>query len=165
MAAKPEPQCCSDNGPEPSSLGRCPALSAGHTVETPLGSLDRDTAELLHELNNVFVSLLLNAQVMEWKLPSYSRLKRNLHEMQRNAQRGSELAKRLMIGLEAMSPRRSGKDDCGTATSDSVATEFAVADQEPELAILGEDDAVIEPLAPPAPVSGASRKKVPHTPV
>jgi hypothetical protein len=155
----------SDNGPEPSSWDRCSALSAGHTVATPPGVLDRDSAELLHELNNVFVSLLLNAQVMEWKLPSYSRLKRNLHEMQRNAQRGGEIAKRLLNRLEAMSPRGSGMCDCGTGTSDSVATEFAVADQEPELAIRGEDDTVIEPLAPPAPVCGASRKKVPHTPV
>ena len=57
-------------------------------------------------------------------------------------------------------------DDCGTGTTDSVAIKFAVADQGPELAVRGEDDdAVIEPILRPAPVSDASRTKVPHTPV
>ena len=44
-----------------------------------------DCAEILHGLNNVLASVLLNAQVMEWKLPSYSRSKRYLHEIERNA--------------------------------------------------------------------------------
>src|SRR5215469_8589205 len=64
---------------------------------------DAKSGELLHELNNVFVSVLLNTQVMEWKLPSYSRLKRNLHEVQRDTQRGAELVKRLLKRLEAAS--------------------------------------------------------------
>jgi hypothetical protein len=59
-------------------------------------AVDAEWAKLLHDLNNVLVSTLLNAQVMEWKLPSYSRLKRNLHEIERNAQRGGELVKRLV---------------------------------------------------------------------
>ncbi|HEY4931464.1 MAG TPA: hypothetical protein VII23_07825 [Terriglobales bacterium] len=57
-------------------------------------------AEILHGLNNVLASMLLNAQVMEWKLPSYSRSKRYLHEIERNAQRGGELVKRLLEQLE-----------------------------------------------------------------
>ena len=60
-----------------------------------------DCAEILHGLNNVLASMLLNAQVMEWKLPSYSRSRRYLHEIERNAQRGGELVKRLLERLDA----------------------------------------------------------------
>lgn len=55
-----------------------------------------DCGELLHVLNNALASVLLNAQVMAWKLPSYSRGKRYLHEIERNAQRAGELVKRLL---------------------------------------------------------------------
>lgn len=163
MPAKPEPQC--DNGRERSSLRLPSMLSAGHTTGTPLRLLDRESAELLHELNNVFVSMLLNAQVMEWKLPSYSRLKRNLHEVQRNAQRGGELTKRLLDRLETMSRRDAGAGVRGTGTSDSVVAECAVADQEPGSAIRCEDDPANESPRCPAPDFSASSKKVPHTPV
>lgn len=54
-----------------------------------------DCAEILDGLNNVLAGVLLNAQMLEWKLPSYSRSKRYLHEIERNAQRGGELVKRL----------------------------------------------------------------------
>src|SRR5271169_6919257 len=57
--------------------------------------------ELLHTLNNALASVLLNAQVMAWKLPSYSRGKRYLHEIERNAQRGGELVKRLLERSQA----------------------------------------------------------------
>lgn len=52
-------------------------------------------SDLLHELSNLMTGILLNAQVLEWKLPPYSHLKRPVREMTRNAQRGSELMKRL----------------------------------------------------------------------
>ena len=61
-----------------------------------------DCSEILHGLNNALASMLLNAQVMEWKLPSYSRSKRYLHEIERNAQRGGELVKRLLARLESV---------------------------------------------------------------
>src|SRR5271157_1623361 len=64
-----------------------------------------DCSEILHGLNNVLASMLLNAQVMEWKLPSYSRSKRYLHEIERNAQRGGELVKRLLGRLEVSCPK------------------------------------------------------------
>ena len=41
----------------------------------------------------------MNAQVLGWKLPPYSRLKRPLREIERNAQRGSELMKCLLRRL------------------------------------------------------------------
>lgn len=52
-------------------------------------------AELVHELSNLITGVLLNAQVLEWKLPPHSHLKRPVHELTRNAQRSSELLKRL----------------------------------------------------------------------
>ena len=61
---------------------------------------DDECAEILHGLNNVLASMLLNAQVMEWKLPSYSRSRRYLHEIERNAQRGGELVRRLLERLD-----------------------------------------------------------------
>lgn len=51
---------------------------------------------VLHDLNNVFAAVLINAQVMECKLPSYSRSKRYIHEIERGAQRGGALLKRLL---------------------------------------------------------------------
>ncbi len=52
-------------------------------------------AALVHELANTTTAVLMNAQVLGWKLPPYSRLKRPLLEIERNAQRGSELMKCL----------------------------------------------------------------------
>lgn len=53
-------------------------------------------SDLLHELSNLVTGVLLNAQVLEWKLPPYSHLKRPVREVARSAQRSSELMKRLL---------------------------------------------------------------------
>src|ERR1035437_8713138 len=58
-----------------------------------------DCADLVHELANTTTAVLMNAQVLGWKLPPYSRLKRPLREIERNAQRGSELMKCLLRRL------------------------------------------------------------------
>ena len=55
--------------------------------------------QLLHDLNNVFASVLINAQVLDGKMPSYSRSKRYIHEIERSAQRGGALLKRLLERL------------------------------------------------------------------
>ena len=60
-----------------------------------------DCADLVHELANTTTVVLMNAQVLAWKLPPYSRLKRPLREIERNAQRGGELMKRLLSRLAA----------------------------------------------------------------
>jgi hypothetical protein len=52
--------------------------------------------DVLHELSGVITGVLINAQVLGWKLPPYSHLKRPVHEMERNAQRGGELLRRLL---------------------------------------------------------------------
>ncbi|HUN90131.1 MAG TPA: hypothetical protein VMU28_15130 [Terriglobales bacterium] len=56
--------------------------------------------EALHDLNNALVSILLNAQVIGMKLPSYSRLRRNVHEVERSAQRSAVVVKRLENWLQ-----------------------------------------------------------------
>jgi len=75
--------------------------SKGGVAETarPLRLQCGDCEELLHELSNVITGVLMNAQVLEWKLPAYSHLKRSVREVERNAQRGGELLKRLMRRL------------------------------------------------------------------
>jgi hypothetical protein len=57
---------------------------------------DAQQAEIVHGLNNVLVSIMLNAQLIGWKLPSYSRLRRNVHEIERSTQRAGTLLKRLL---------------------------------------------------------------------
>jgi hypothetical protein len=82
---------------------------------------DFDLDHALHDLNNVFVSILLNAQVIEWKLPSYSRIKRNVHEVERSAQRGGLLVKRILQQAGPMQtssstlPARAAEQNEGTA--------------------------------------------------
>jgi hypothetical protein len=61
---------------------------------------DSAAAVLVHELANTTTAVLMNAQVLGWKLPPYSHLKRPLREIERNAQRGSELMKCLLRRLE-----------------------------------------------------------------
>ena len=130
-----------------------------HTKAAALRSFDED-----HELNNVFVGVLLNTPAMEWKLSSYSRLKRNLHEVQRNAQRGGELAKRLLNRLEAMSRGDLTTRESETGVRDLNAVSCAVTDHEPRPAIRGEETAIESPGCS-APVFCVNSKKVPHTPV
>ena len=67
----------------------------------PSRAFSDDSTDLLHELANTTTVVLMNAQVLAWKLPAYSRLKRPLREIERNAQRGGELIKRLLGRLAA----------------------------------------------------------------
>jgi hypothetical protein len=62
---------------------------------------DAEPSQILHGINNMLVSILLNAQVIEWKLPSYSRIRRNVHEVERSAQRGAVLLSRLKHWVES----------------------------------------------------------------
>jgi hypothetical protein len=119
-------------------------------------------AEILHGLNNVLASMLLNAQVMEWKLPSYSRSRRYLHEIERIAQRGGELVKRLLGQLEAECPIASWEG----RTSDE-ARSLDVADRPRRSQDAHAADRplgmLLDSTTPPAVVTLSSRKRVPHT--
>jgi hypothetical protein len=91
------------NCEQPREAGGRIALGRGEVKTEVVGvdaSVEPESSDILHGLNNVLVSILLNAQIIEWKLPSYSRLRRNLHEVERSAQRGAALVKRLRNGRE-----------------------------------------------------------------
>ena len=72
--------------------------SEGHTgamacpSQLPAGGC----SDVLHELANLMTGVLLKAQMLEWKLPPYSHLKRPVREVARSAQRSSELMKALL---------------------------------------------------------------------
>src|SRR5450755_308938 len=128
---------------------------------TPEGACT-DCGAILHGLNNVLAAMLLNAQVMEWKLPSYSRSRRYLHEIERNAQRGGELVKQLLQQLGTRCPADlHDSRSCGDAPSRAGAN-GAVSSQEPN--VTGPAvRSTREPEAHPTAVFLAHRKKVPHT--
>ncbi len=87
-----------------------------------------DCASLLHTLSNTMTSILMNAQVLAWKLPPYSHLKRPVREVERNAQRSSELLKRLM--RQAGAPPQLASELCEAVSglAEGV-TALAVADE------------------------------------
>lgn len=62
-----------------------------HSSRLPCG----ECAEALHDISNIMTAVLVNARILGWKLPPYSHLKRPVHELERNAQRGGELLKVL----------------------------------------------------------------------
>jgi hypothetical protein len=72
-----------------------------------------DRRDLVHELANTTTAVLMNAQVLGWKLPSYRRLKRPLREIERNAQRGGELIKRLLSQLATERSEQAIEDGLG----------------------------------------------------
>ena len=54
-------------------------------------------AATLHGLNNALLTILLNSQLIDWKLPTYSKIRRSVHEIERSAQRAGMLVKRLLV--------------------------------------------------------------------
>src|SRR3974390_57291 len=138
---------CIDDRQSPIALTeRSTGLTADGACETAR-IVDSECAELLHGLNNVLVGILLNAQVLEWKLPSYSRLKRNLHEIERNAQRGGELVKRLLKRLDVPQPEAFTGGQCSGEVPGVGVAGYASANREPDAAHLEEAEAT-EYLAP-----------------
>lgn len=85
---------------------------------------------LLHDLNNAFAGVLMNAQVMDGKLPSYSRSKRYVHEIERSALRGGELVKRLLLHLASTGVMCSAATDFESVPP-VADTAVLVANQEP----------------------------------
>jgi hypothetical protein len=60
----------------------------------------RDRCEgLLHTLANVVTGILMNAQILSWKVPPYSCLKRPLREIENHALRAAELVNLLSCEL------------------------------------------------------------------
>jgi len=77
--------------------------------------------ELLHELSNLMTTVLLNAQMLEWKLPPYSHLKRPVHEVARNAQRATELMRRLQQRCAQAGSLLQDQDASSSATASQSA--------------------------------------------
>ena len=71
----------------------------------------------LHELANSITAVLIQAQVLEWKLPPYSRLKRPAREIERHAQRSGALLKRLLRQWEANSAKEANRELCKPVSS------------------------------------------------
>jgi hypothetical protein len=65
----------------------------------PLQPPSRECRDILHELSDVITGLRIDVQVLNWRLPPYSRLKRPVRDVERHAQLGGELLKRLMERL------------------------------------------------------------------
>lgn len=59
-------------------------------------AFDGDCADLRHELANAMTAVLMNAPALGWKVPPYGHWKRPLREIERNAQFGGELMRRLL---------------------------------------------------------------------
>jgi hypothetical protein len=121
----------------------------GRDTETPRSSQLRcsDGAGLVHELSNLMTAVLMNAQLLEWKLPPYSRLKRPVIEVERNAQRGRELLKRLRQQFGE------GGFQLGTAAGQCwrAGALTAVTAQEPSLSAAGTANLPQYPATPAAP--------------
>ena len=113
----------SEGGRQREAMGSSCGDSKGRVPEMarPLRLQCCDCEELLHELSNVITGVLMNAQVLEWKLPPYSHLKRSVREVERNAQRGGELLKRLMRRL-ARVEAKSGSAGAGDEEIEAAPT-------------------------------------------
>ena len=106
---------------------------------------------VLHDLNNVFAAVLINAQVMECKLPSYSRSKRYIHEIERGAQRGGALVKRWLdhiAGEYDATPMDTGL--AGTGVSPASGSVAMVTTQEPTAA-----EEMVRPIPPSSGANAA----------
>ena len=95
------------------SLGPSGESAKPEPVLSPLAS--ESCRELLPGLNDAFAVILMNAQALDSKLPSYSRTKRYIHEIERSAQRGGALLKRLLDRLPA-----DAMDDCHNGSAVTV---------------------------------------------
>lgn len=81
----------------------------GPEMAHPLRLQCCDCEGLVHQLSNVITPILMHAQMLEWKLPPYSHLKRPVRELERNARRAGELLKALMRLAGEGSPGVAGR--------------------------------------------------------
>ena len=83
-----------------SESGGVSISSHGKAAENGTSQLPRYAVprldDTLHELANSVTALLLNTQILDWKLPPYSQLKRTVCEIERHAQLSSALVRRLL---------------------------------------------------------------------
>jgi hypothetical protein len=82
-----------EKGAAPETVMRSPTL--GHS---------ESCAEAVHGINNALLTIVLNSQLIDWKLPSYSKIRRNVHEIERSAQVAGVLIKRLIAKTVSRKP-------------------------------------------------------------
>ena len=102
-------------GPAKEAMGSKPEdrnVAAPHLPHAGCGC-----ADTLHELANSMTAVLINAQVLEWKLPPYSRLKRPVREIALHARRSEGLLKRLLRAFETHLPEEARQELCGQVPS------------------------------------------------
>jgi hypothetical protein len=79
------------------SSSSCGEGEGGATKQArPSQAICRECEEVLQELSGVITGVMINAQLLGWKLPPYSHLKRPVHEIERSVHRGAELLRRLL---------------------------------------------------------------------
>ncbi len=119
----------------------------------------RGDVATLHELANSITAVLIQAQVLEWKLPPYSRLKRPAREIERHAQRSGALLKRLLRQWEANPAEEASQELCKPVSS-LRGTMAAVAARGPEATAQGQEK--LPPVTPAVvdpPFSLSSRNR------
>jgi hypothetical protein len=83
----------------------------------PHGAHNSGWADTMHELANSMTAVLINAQVLEWKLPPYSRLKRPVREIECHARRSGALLKHLLHQFAINQPGKARQELCGQIPS------------------------------------------------
>ena len=84
--------------------------------------------DTMHELASCMTAVLINAQVLEWKLPPYSRLKRPVREIELHARRSGALVKRLLRAFEMHLPEEARQGSCGLVPCSHGATAAVMAE-------------------------------------
>jgi hypothetical protein len=132
------------------SLGQSSGESA-QLIPQPSPLATEYCIELLQDLSNTFAAVLMNAQVLDGKMPNYSRSKRYVHEIERSAQRGGAQLKRLIDRLPA-SGSGAGDSEFGSGRVPPVAECTAVvASQGPSATADGAIDCASSAVAHAAP--------------
>ncbi len=98
----------------------------------------------MHELANSINAVLINSQVLEWKLPPYSRLKRLAREIERHAQRSAALLQQWLEINESW-------QECCVPVAPRHGTMAAVAGQGPTAADEGPGNLPCHDPSPAAP--------------
>lgn len=92
-----------------------------HEIGTPDSTcgqgLSPDYIEILRDVGDVLSGVIVNALAVEWKLPAYSKSRRYIHQIERNAQRGGELVKRLLRQLDPPQLSQMGIPETGELQS------------------------------------------------
>lgn len=143
-------------GSEQMASSRGEGEECGASIPRSSHAKDCDCADMLHQLANTVNAVLLHIQVMEWKLPPYSRLKRPVREVGRHAQRSAGLLERLLRQFET---REETIEELRFELPSLHGTMSAVTVQGPEATAGGPEKLPPSARSPSAPRSCLFRKR------